>query len=80
MNQKQNTQSRADNLNSDLPDSKHDAERMEPEEILLDLPDVADISGQENIVPPKMEYFSDTTISSADEEGVSVFGDEEEEE
>jgi hypothetical protein len=80
MNQKENTQPGTENINHDLPDSKHDAERMEAEEVILDLPDVEDIPGQENIVPPKMEYFSDTTISSDDEEGLSVFGDDDEEE
>jgi len=63
-------------LNSDLPDSAHDEERLQGEEVILDLPDVSDIPGQENIVPPKMNMFADTTIASDDEEGISVFGDE----
>ena len=67
------------NTGSDLPDSLHDEERMQPEEVILDLPDVKDIPGQENIHPPQMESFADTTISSADEEGDGLFEDSEEE-
>lgn len=62
----------------DLPDSPHDEERMQPEEVILDLPEVKDIPGQENIVPPQMESFADTTIASDDEEGVGILDDEEE--
>jgi hypothetical protein len=36
---------------------------------LINLPDVEDIPGQENIIPPRLKEFEDTTISSADEEG-----------
>lgn len=64
--------------NSDLPDSHHDEKRLEVEKVSLDLPDVEDIPGQENIIPPKMGFFADTTISSDDEEGHSVFGEEDE--
>jgi hypothetical protein len=35
----------------------------------INLPDVEDIPGQENIRPPRLKEFEDTTISSADEEG-----------
>ncbi len=63
----------------DLKDSPHDEERMQPEEFILDLPDVSDIPGQEHIIPPRFEAFADTTISSDDEEGVGIFGDEEDE-
>ncbi len=34
---------------SDLHDSPRDLERMQPEEVMLDLPDVSDIPGQEHI-------------------------------
>ncbi|TDH20033.1 hypothetical protein EXU57_21610 [Segetibacter sp. 3557_3] len=64
----------------DLQDSPHDLERMQSEEIIMDLPEVKDIPGQEHVVPPVFGEFSDTTISSDDEEGVSVFGDEDDEE
>lgn len=60
----------------DLSDNQHDLERMQPEEVTLDLPDVSDIPGQEHIHPPRMNSFADTTISSADEEGTSIFGKE----
>jgi hypothetical protein len=44
-------------------------------EIILDLPDVTDIPGQENIRPPKITEMQDTTISSSDEEGDELFND-----
>jgi hypothetical protein len=59
--------------NSDLHDSVGDEIRMEEKEISMDLPDVEDIPGQKNIVPPKMNSYSDTTIASDDEEGTNVF-------
>lgn len=62
--------------NNDLTDSPRDKKRMEVEEVSLDLPDVEDIPGQKNIVPPKMSGFTDTTIASDDEEGIGVFGDD----
>jgi hypothetical protein len=61
---------------SDLPDNPHDEARMKSEEVTLDLPDVSDIPGQENIIPPRLDSFADTTISSDDEEGVGIFGDD----
>lgn len=63
----------------DLPDSPHDEERMKPEEVVLDLPDVKDIPGQEHIHVPNLGMLADTTISSDDEEGVGLFDDEPEE-
>ncbi len=60
----------------DLPDSPHDEERMKPEEVILDLPDVADIPGQEHVFAPALGELADTTISSDDEEGVGLFDDE----
>lgn len=62
----------------DLPDSLHDEERMQPEEIILDLPDVKDIPGQEHIHVAPLGELADTTISSDDEEGVGIFGDDDE--
>lgn len=50
---------------------------MKPDEATLDLPDVEDIPGQEHIKVPQMKEFHDTTISSDDEEGVSVFDEDE---
>jgi hypothetical protein len=63
--------------NSDLPDSENDKKHLQPEETTLDLPDVGDIPGQENIRVPKMGEFADTTASSADEEADELFGEEE---
>lgn len=75
----------ADSKNLSLSQNEIDESRIENEnaeaedgEITLELPDVADIPGQENIVPPKMGMFVDTTISSDGEEGTAVFPDEDE--
>jgi hypothetical protein len=65
--------------NVDLTDSPADEQRMKQEEVTLDLPDVSDIPGQENIIPPRMGEFADTTISSDDEEGTRVFGEDDQE-
>ena len=65
------------NSNTDLPDSEKDKAKLEPEETTIDLPDVKDIPGQENIHVPDIREMADTTISSDDEEGVGVFGDDE---
>jgi len=64
----------------DLPDSPHDRERMQPEETILDLPDVKDIPGQEHIHVPPLGELADTTISSDGEEGRGVFNDSGDEE
>ena len=63
--------------NTDLPDSVRDEKELENDEATLDLPDVKDIPGQEHIHPPKMREYSDTTVSSADEEGENVWTDDE---
>lgn len=65
------------NLNTDLPDNEHDIARMQPEEVILDLPDVNEIPGQEHIHVPRMKEMQDVTIASDDEEGVGIFGDDE---
>jgi len=58
---------------NDLPDSREDQKKLEPEETLIDLPDVKDIPGQEFVNAPPAGALGDTTISSADEEGANVF-------
>lgn len=58
---------------NDLPDSKEDREKLRTEETYIDLPDVKDIPGQEFVNAPPAGALGDTTISSADEEGASVF-------
>lgn len=91
MNQKNNKESASGNekdLNAnrgerqssapnDLPDNEHDTERLKPEETIIDLPDVFDIPGQEHITVAPLGELADTTISSDDEEGVGLFGDDE---
>jgi hypothetical protein len=61
----------------DLPDNEHDLERMQAESVTINLPDVRDIPGQENIVVPPLGELADTTISSDGEEGAGLFDDEE---
>jgi hypothetical protein len=67
-------------VSEDLPDNQHDLERMKSETVTLDLPDVKDIPGQENITVPPLGEMADTTISSDDEEGIGLFDDAEEDE
>lgn len=58
---------------NDLPDSKKDQEKLRTEETFIDLPDVKDIPGQEFVNAPPLGSLGDTTIASADEEGLNVF-------
>jgi hypothetical protein len=64
---------------SDLKDPKKDVAKMSPEQTTIELSEVKDIPGQENIVPMPMGELADDTISSADEEGDELFEDDEEE-
>jgi hypothetical protein len=64
---------------NDLPDSEQDRQKLQGEETTIDLPDVSDIPGQENVSVPPLGEMADTTISSADEEGDEIFEDEEDE-
>jgi hypothetical protein len=57
----------------DIQDSPRDLEKMKSETFVIDLPDVSDIPGQENIVVPNLGEMQDTTISSDDEEGLGLF-------
>jgi hypothetical protein len=63
-------------LNTDLTDSEKDKQKLKQDKTTLDLPDVKDIPGQENIQVPKMNEMADTTISSDDEEGLGLFEDD----
>src|SRR5688572_3282649 len=75
----ENRQQSADRMASqDLADNQHDLDRMKPETVTLDLPDVSDIPGQENITVPPLGALADTTISSDDEEGAGLFEEEDE--
>lgn len=56
----------------DLPDTARDKKLMEPEEVILDLPEVKDIPGQEHIRPALPREMADVTISSADEEAIEL--------
>jgi len=62
--------------NTDLQDSERHKKELKQEEVTLDLPDVKDIPGQENVNVPNMREMADTTISSDDEEGTGLFEDE----
>ena len=53
---------------------------MQGETTNIDLPDVKDIPGQENIRPMPLGELADTTIASSDEEGDELFEDEDVEE
>ncbi|MDB5248885.1 MAG: hypothetical protein JWQ40_3279 [Segetibacter sp.] len=64
-------------MTGDIHDSPEDEEKMKSETFIIDLPDVSDIPGQENIVVPVIGEMADTTISSDDEEGVGLFDDDE---
>jgi hypothetical protein len=44
-----------------------------PEKNTIDLPEVKDIPGQENVKPPRLGELADTTASSAGEEGDRTF-------
>lgn len=58
----------------DIQDPISDQARLEPETVVIDLPEVSDIPGQEHFVPAPLGILADTTISSDDEEG--TIGDE----
>src|SRR6266496_2382625 len=73
-----NTKKKISKMNADLAETKDDKEHLQPDEGMLDLPDAKDIPGQEHIHVPQMKEFADTTISSDDEEGVSVLNNEDE--
>lgn len=64
----------------DIHDSPEDEEKMKTETVTIDLPDVSDIPGQENIVVPVIGEMADTTISSDDEEGLGLFDDDDKDE
>lgn len=64
----------------DIHDSPKDQEKMKSETFVIDLPDVSDIPGQENIVVPNIAEMHDTTISSDDEEGLCLFADDDRDE
>ena len=67
------------NLEEDIHDSPQDEEKLQADRAVFDLPDVSDIPGQENVHVPPLGELADSTISSDDEEGKGIFGDDQEE-
>lgn len=53
----------------DIQDPLSDQARLEPETVIIELPEVTDIPGQEHFHPAPLGILADTTISSDDEEG-----------
>ena len=68
------------NLNVDLPDSEKDKEELRPDNTTIDLPDVEDIPGQENVKPPESNQTENLTVASDDEEGVGILDDDNDDE
>jgi hypothetical protein len=66
---------KTDTRNTDLPDSKEDQEKLKQEVVTIDMPEVQDIPGQENIRVPDMKEMQDVTISSADEEAEELLSE-----
>ncbi|RFM36742.1 hypothetical protein [Chitinophaga silvisoli] len=62
-------------ITSDIQDSKRDQERMKPETTIVDLPEVSDIPGQENVEPLPPGTGRVPTAASDDEEGYGVLDD-----
>lgn len=60
---------------TDIQDSKHDQERMKPENTVIDMPEVSDIPGQEDVAPLPPGTKSVPTPASDDEEGYGVLDD-----
>lgn len=56
----------------DLHDSPEDNEKLQSESNSIDMPEVKDIPGQENIHPVPLKGLSDVTASSDDEEGKGI--------
>jgi hypothetical protein len=54
------------------PSEKKEDQKTDPGYIIMDMPEVKDIPGQENIKVPRIREMEDTTISSADEEGAGI--------
>src|SRR3569623_1080803 len=60
---------------NDIMDAPADEKKLQSETTTFDLPEVKDIPGQEYVHAPVMAELRDTTISSADEEGESIFNE-----
>ncbi len=60
---------------ADLKDSKKDQQKLQPETVIMEMPEVKDIPGQENVKVPQFREMQDVTISSAGEEGEGILDD-----
>jgi len=60
---------------TDMQDSKHDQDRMKSETTMIDMPEVNDIPGQENVEPLPPNAGRVPTPASDDEEGYGVLDD-----
>ena len=67
---------KTDSAAADLTDPEKDQQKLKGDQGTMDLPELKDIPGQENINPSSLVPPGDTTISSADEEGDKIFGDQ----
>jgi hypothetical protein len=63
-------------LQNDIQDSPQDQEKLKPEETTLDLPELKDIPGGIGATKDASLLPGDTTVSSSDEEGDDILGDE----
>lgn len=59
--------------NKDLKKDQTENLNFNEEGFEINLPEVSDIPGQENIHPPYLGEMADTTIASDDEEGLGLF-------
>ncbi|MEJ0082456.1 MAG: hypothetical protein WDM78_16230 [Puia sp.] len=64
-------------LHNDIQDSPEDQEKLKPEEVTLDLPELKDIPGAGRSGKNASLLPGDTTISSADEEADDLLEDDE---
>jgi hypothetical protein len=74
-NENQPEKTTADFIHQDIADSPRDAKALENEEVVIDMPEVSDIPGQEHVHLPSLDAIGDTTASSDDEEGVGLLDD-----
>ncbi len=65
-------------MHDDIHDNEKDQQHLQSDEATFELPEVKDIPGQENVRPPQLNEFADTTASSDDEEGKGVVDFEDE--
>lgn len=61
--------------NTGLQDTGKDLTELQPATIIMDMPEVKDIPGQEHIHVPQFREMQDITISSAGEEGEGILDD-----